>query len=192
MDANDLGALNQEVQQIWEGKAAFWDKHMGDGTAFQRVLVGPASERLLHVQPGDVVLDSVCRNGVFSRRLAALGAHVIAADFSPTFLERAHARTTEHADRIEYVLADVTDETQLLALGVQRFDAVACNMALQDIATIEPLLHAVGHLLKPGGRFVFSMPHPEFNSPGGTTLALEEDRAGELVETYYVKVRMTA
>lgn len=190
MNANDIRALNQETQQIWENKAAFWDERMGDGNAFQRVLVGPASERLLQVHPGDVVLDIACGNGVFSRRLAALGAHVVAADFSPTFLERARARTTEHADRIEYVLADATDEAQLLALGVQRFDAVVCNMALQDIAMIDSLLHTLPHLLKPKGRFVFSVPHPAFNSPGGTTLALEEeDRTGELVETYYVKVR---
>ncbi len=182
-------ALNQEVQQIWDSKASYWDEQMGEGNAFQRVLVGPASERLLHIQPGDIVLDVACGNGVFSRRLAQLGAHVVATDFSPIFLERAQARTTEHADRIEYILADATDEAQLLALGERRFDAAVCNMALQDMTTIEPLLHTLPRLLKAGGRFVFSIPHPAFNIPGGSTLALEEeDRAGVLVETYYVKI----
>lgn len=185
----DLHALTRETQQIWDRKAAFWDERMGEGNQFQRVLVGPASERLLEVRPGEGVLDVACGNGVFSRRLAHLGAHVVATDFSPTFLERARARTTEHADRIEYILVDATDEAQLLALGEGRFDAAVCNMALQDMTMIEPLVHSLPKLLRPGGRFVFSVPHPAFNVPGGSKLALEEeDHAGELVEVYYVKV----
>ena len=66
----DLQALTRQTQQIWDDKAAFWDERMGEGNQFQRVLVGPVSERLLQVQPGEVVLDVACGNGVFSRRLA--------------------------------------------------------------------------------------------------------------------------
>jgi 2-polyprenyl-3-methyl-5-hydroxy-6-metoxy-1,4-benzoquinol methylase len=183
----ELRAITRETQRIWDSKAAFWDERMGEGNLFWRVLVSPASERLLQVRAGEVVLDVGCGNGAFSRRLAHMGAHVVATDFSPTFLERAQARTTEHADRIEYVLTDATDEAQLLALGEQQFDAAVCNMALHDMPTIEPLLQALRRLLKPDGRFVFSAPHPAFNMPGGSKVGLEEDRA-EGVEGYYVKV----
>ncbi|HYY89865.1 MAG TPA: class I SAM-dependent methyltransferase [Chloroflexota bacterium] len=159
------------------------------GNQFQRVLIGPASERLLQVQPDQVILEIACGNGVFSRRLASLGAWVVATDFSATFLDLARARTTEHPERIEYRLVDATDERQLLALGERRFDAAVCNMALMDMVTIEPLMRALARLLKPRGRFVFSLLHPAFNNPGGTRLALEEeDRDGQFVETYYVKV----
>ncbi|MDP9380107.1 MAG: class I SAM-dependent methyltransferase [Chloroflexota bacterium] len=186
---SDLQRLNRETQDLWERKAPFWDERMGEGNQFQRVLVGPASERLLEVRPGEVVLDLACGNGVMSRRLAQLGATVVATDFSSTLLERARARTTEHADRVEYVLADATDETQLLALGEGRFDAVVCNMALHDIADIAPLMRALPRLLKPTGRFVFSVPHPAFNFPLGAKLALEEeDYEGDVVEVRYVKV----
>ena len=186
VDAAALRALTDETQRIWESKAAFWDEQMGEGNAFQRVLVGPASERLLRIQPGERVLDVACGNGVFSRRLAQLGAQVVATDFSPTFLERARARSS--AD-IDYILADATDEEQLLALGEGRFEAIVCNMAIQDMTTIEPLFRAVARLLKPEGRFVFSVPHPAFNIPAGAKLMLEEDdRDGSLVETYAVKV----
>ncbi len=185
---DDLRALTRETQEIWERKAAYWDEQMGEGNLFQRYLVGPAAERLLGVQPDEVILDVGCGNGVFSRRLAQLGARVVATDFSPTFLERATARTREHADRIEYRLVDATDEAQLSALGERRFDAAVCNMALMDMTTIEPLLHALARLLKPGGRFVFSLPHPCFNLRA-TKLVLElEDREGQLVETYAVTV----
>jgi len=188
-NSDDVEALTRETQRIWESKAAFWDERMGEGNQFQRVLVGPASERLLAVRAGEVVLDVACGNGVMSRRLARLGAQVVATDFSPTSLERAKLRAPEHAERIAYALVDATDEAQLLALGEGRFDAAVCNMALQDMTTIQPLLRALGRLLKPSGRFVFSVPHPAFNIPAGSTLALtEQDRAGELVEQRSVHV----
>jgi len=56
-----------------------------------------------------------------------------------------------------------------------------------DIATIDPLLAALGQVLKPGGRFVFSVTHPCFNNGGGLTLE-EEDREGEIITTYAVKI----
>ncbi len=185
---DELRAVTRETQEVWEGKAAYWDEQMGEGNLFQRCLVGPAAERLLGVQPDELVWDIGCGNGVFSRRLAELGARVVATDFSPTFLERARARTTEHSDRIEYLLVDATDEAQMLSLGERRFDAAVCNMTLMDMTTIEPLLRALVRLLRPGGRFVFTVPHPCFRL-NGTRLVLElEDREGQLVETYSVKV----
>jgi 2-polyprenyl-3-methyl-5-hydroxy-6-metoxy-1,4-benzoquinol methylase len=186
----DETALARQVHEAWEKKAAFWDEKMGEGNAFQRVLIGPATERLLEVLPGETVLDVACGNGVFSRRLAELGARVVAIDFSERFLELARARTEEagYADAVEYLVADATDEEQMLALGEERFDAAVCNMALMDMSAIDPLMRALRRLLKPNGRFIFSVQHPAFNS-NAVRLALEvEDRDGALVETYSVKV----
>ena len=180
--------LVPETQAIWDEKAEFWDERMREGNAFQRVLIGPASERLLAIQPNERILDVACGNGVFARRLAHLGARVVATDFSARFLELARARTTAHADRIEYRLVDATDEDQLLALGEGRFDAAVCNQALMDMPVIEPLLRALARLLSPTGRFVFSVPHPSFNSLGCRWGVESEVRDGRLVETRHVKV----
>jgi ubiquinone/menaquinone biosynthesis C-methylase UbiE len=181
--------LNRQVQQIWDSKAAFWDERMGDGNPFQRVLVGPSCEQLLEVRPGQVVLDVACGNGVFSRRLADLGAQVVATDFSAAFLERARARNVPYAGRIEYLQVDATDEEALLALGAGRFDAVVCNMALMDMAQIEPLLRGIPRLLQPEGRFVFTIMHPCFNVIGATFLGAEESaQDGGVTDVYYVKV----
>jgi 2-polyprenyl-3-methyl-5-hydroxy-6-metoxy-1,4-benzoquinol methylase len=180
--------INTESREIWDAKAEFWDERMGEGNAFHLQLVSPSCERLLDVRPGETVLDIACGNGQFSRHMARLGAHVVATDFSLRFLDLARARTTDHAERIEYRQVDATDETQLLALGEGRFDASVCLMALMDMADIEPLLRTLPRLLRPGGRFVFAVPHPCFNS-NATRLSLEEeDRGGELVETHAVKV----
>jgi len=184
-----LRALVDETRRIWDLKAPAWDARMGEGNAFQRVLVGPAAERLLAIRPEETVLDVACGNGVFSRRLAALGARVVATDFTARFLELARARSTAPAGRIEYRQVDATDAAQLLALGEGRFDAAVCNMVLQDMPAVEPLLGALARLLTPAGRFVFTVPHPAFNYPGGTRLTLEEDDVeGRLVETYSVRV----
>jgi len=187
-DARDLAMLTRETQELWEGKADFWDAQMGEGNTFHRVLVSPSVERLLAPLRGETFLDVACGNGQFARRLALLGARVVATDFSATFLDRARARTTENAEQIDYRLVDATDEAQLLALGVARFDGAVCNMALMDMPTITPLLSALARLVRPGGRFVFAIPHPCFNS-NATRLALEEeDRGGELHETRAVRV----
>jgi 2-polyprenyl-3-methyl-5-hydroxy-6-metoxy-1,4-benzoquinol methylase len=180
--------LVPETQAIWDEKAEFWDERMGEGNAFQQVLIGPAAERLLAIQPNELILDVACGNGVFARRLAQLGAQVVATDFSARFLELARARTTEHADRIEYRLVDATDEDALLSLGERRFDAAVCNQALMDMPVIEPLLRALARLLTPAGRFVFAVPHPAFNSLGCRWGVESEVRDGRLVETRHVKV----
>lgn len=186
--SDDVLGLTRETQRIWDQKAEFWDARMGEGNQFQRALVGPAAERLLQARPDEIVLDVACGNGVFARRLAALGARVVAADFSQTFLERAAARTVEHRDRIEYRLVDATDEDQLTSLGERRFDAAVCNMALMDMTAIEPLFRALARLLKERGRFVFSVPHPCFNLSGGKMVVEQEDRNGELVTVHAMKI----
>jgi 2-polyprenyl-3-methyl-5-hydroxy-6-metoxy-1,4-benzoquinol methylase len=180
--------LSGQAHDLWNEIAPFWDDKMGEGNVFQRVLIGPATERLLEVQPGQTVLDIACGNGVSTRRLAALGASVVAFDFSETFIERARARTHLHSERIEYRVLDATEPDQLRALGTGRFDAALCNMAFMDMAAIEPLLGALPALLAPGGHFVFSVVHPCFNSVGSSKVAEEEDRAGELVNRLGVKV----
>lgn len=185
----DTATLTQESQAIWNAKAAFWDEQMGEeGNAFQRLLVGPATERLLALRADELVLDVACGNGAMARRLAAIGARVVACDFSEVFIERARARTTvELGERITYTVADATNEGQLLALAEGRFDAVVCNMAFMDIAALAPLLRAALRLLKPQGRFVFCVTHPCFNHPSHHKLAEEEDRGGQIVVTYSIK-----
>jgi 2-polyprenyl-3-methyl-5-hydroxy-6-metoxy-1,4-benzoquinol methylase len=180
--------LNEETRAMWNQKASFWDERMGDGNDFHRLLVSPAAERLLNLQPGETVLEIACGNGVFSRRMAQLGVHVIATDFSAQFLERARARTTEHAGRIDYRLLDATHEEQIVALGKQRFDAAVCTMAIMDIAEIDPLMRGIRQVVKPAGRFVFALTHPCFNHSGMTLCAEANDSNGEIVTTLSIKV----
>ena len=186
----EFAELSQEVRGIWDRNAAFWDERMGEGNDWHRLLIAPAQERLLALQRDGLVLDVACGNGQFARHMARLGARVLASDVAPQMIEHARVRTTEHADRIEYRVLDGTSREQLLALGERRFDAAVCTMALMDMAAIEPLLAGLSRLLKVGGRFVFSVPHPCFNSmaPRMKKVVEIEERDGEIITEYAIKV----
>ena len=58
-----------------------------------------------------------------------------------------------------------------------------------QMADIDPLLRALTELLKPGAPFLFSLMHPCFNNPYTAHVAEMEDREGEIVEVYSMKVR---
>ena len=190
-DERDAQAgLVAEVRDIWDAKAAFWDERMGEGNQFQLELIGPAVERLLAVRPEEQILDVGCGNGVSSRRLARLGARVVAVDSSARFLELARSRSRDLSDRIDYRLVDATDEEHLLALGEGRFDALVCNMVLMDMPVIDPLLRISRRLLASRGRFVFAVQHPAFNS-NAVRLCAETETRGDGVEVTRHAVKLS-
>jgi SAM-dependent methyltransferase len=114
--------------------------------------------------------------------------NVVACDVSANFLQCARERTSADLN-IEYLQIDATDREQLLSLGIGRFDSAVCSMAMMDMPTIEPLLCSLPKLLKPGGRFVFSLPHPCFNS-NQASMTAELVNDGETArQIYSVTVR---
>jgi 2-polyprenyl-3-methyl-5-hydroxy-6-metoxy-1,4-benzoquinol methylase len=190
----DCSRANEEARQAWNHNAAFWDERMDEGNDFVEVLIWPATEKFLALHPGERVLDIACGNGLTSRRMAAAGAEVVALDFSEPMIACARRRTIVNADRIQYVVADATDADALLGLGPHSFEAALCNMALFDMAEIAPLMRALRRLLRSGGRFVFSVLHPCFNNPHMVHVGEMEERGGEFVTVYAVKIHayMTA
>jgi SAM-dependent methyltransferase len=189
MPPQEWSHLTSDTRDIWEQNAAFWDDYMGDeSNSFHRELVRPSTERLLEVQPGQQILDIACGNGNFTRHLAELGTHVVATDFSGTMIDRAKNRTIEHTDRITYKVVDATNVDALIALGENAFDAAVSNMALMDMATVEPLLNTLPRLLKPKGRFVFSIGHPLVQTPGAKKVAEEEDHDGDITTRYGINI----
>ena len=206
MTTNDL-SLNDETRAAWDANAQGWDARMGDeGNAFVNVLQWPVIQPMLGVSEwskttvvgGSLthpqrILDIACGNGLYSRRLAALGARVTAFDFSEELVKLARARGGEN---IDYHVIDAADERALLNLGAGPFDSALCNMALFDMADIQPLFRALPYLLrspdpasgKAGGVFVFSLTHPCFNNASSVHMAEELDDEGQIKMTYSVKV----
>jgi ubiquinone/menaquinone biosynthesis C-methylase UbiE len=144
--------------------------------------------RLLDLEGGETILDVACGNGQFARKMADLGATVVAVDASEKMIEKATARSANYQGRIEYRVMDCTDSKQLLSLGECRFDHVVCTMALMDMSEIGPLISAGPRLLKPNGHFVFSICHPCFHSGLAKHGMERHDIGGELVEECFVRV----
>ena len=158
---------NVESLNAWEANADFWDSKMGDeSNTFHRDLVRPNTERLLCIKNDDFVLDIACGNGNFSKRLVELGARVVAFDYSPKMINNAKCRRENALDSIEFVVCDATDYAQLMELKREKpFNKAVSNMAIMDIADIEPLFKAVYQLLSDDGIFVFTTHHPCFTNP---------------------------
>ena len=187
---HEFPQFNDDVRTVWDTNADFWNERMGEGNSFHNTLVRPTQEKLLALQPGEEVLDIACGNGHFARQMAEFGARITGIDIAPRQIENAIATSTTYGDQLRFLVADATNEAMIAQIGAHRFDAISCGMAIMDMAEIEPLASAIAKLLKPGGRFVFTVMHPAFNSPNGLSRVAErvEHEDGTIVDTYAVKI----
>ena len=176
---------NDEVKDIWNTNASYWDKRMGEGNDFHNVLIDPNQIDLLDIKKGDSILEIACGNGQFARKMTKLGARVTAVDFSEVFINIARSRP--FADRIDYQVIDVTKKADLKKLKGNTYDSIVCTMAIMDIKNIEPMISFLPEILKNYGRFVFSILHPCFNSGEASQVNEHTDYGGKDHNTYYVK-----
>jgi 2-polyprenyl-3-methyl-5-hydroxy-6-metoxy-1,4-benzoquinol methylase len=186
MTPHDLRRANLETLAAWNANASTWDAKMAEGNDFVEILQWPSILRMLNPQPGQHILDAACGNGLMARRLANLGATVTAFDFSSNLIDFARQRTAPEFS-ISYYVLDATEPADLESLSNFQFDSVLCNMALFDIANVEPFFRILPRIIKPGGLFVFSLMHPAFNNPTSVHLLEESDLSGEIVTQYAIK-----
>jgi SAM-dependent methyltransferase len=175
-----------DVLAAWDALAGFWDEAMSGGRTWQQMLIDPAVERLLALRSGERVLEIACGNGLLARRMASLGAAVLATDFSEEMVRRARGHGGEG---VEYRRADATKTEELLELAAPgTLDAVVCNMAIMDMTAIEPMAAACVELLKPDGRFVLSTAHPAFNGNDSVRMIEQDEDKQGVRRRYSVKV----
>jgi len=106
---------NERARAAWNANARFWNDRMGEGNDFFSMLLWPAVERLLQPRADARILYIACGNGLTSRRLARLGAQVMAVDFAQELIELAKANIDE--PEIDYRVLDVTQFDALVDLG---------------------------------------------------------------------------
>lgn len=159
-----MNEKNKESLEAWEENAKFWDEAMGDeSNDFHRKTVRPKVNKLLDIQPDDFILDIACGNGNYSAYLADQGISVVAFDYSAKMIALAKKRQHSYLDRIEFCVADATNESSLLALRRKKpFTKAVSNMAIMDISDIEPLFRSINQMLVDQGSFVFATQHPCF------------------------------
>ena len=175
----DFPEFLDEAVEIWDEISAWWDDKIGDGNTAQDYLIEPTQERLLDLKPGDRVLDIACGAGRFTRRMADSGARITAIDHSKAFIDRAKQRSQGYEDNIVFRVVNAVDTDAVMALPGSPFGAAVCTMGLMDMAVITPLAESLANLVKPGGKFVFSVLHPAFHSDGNrNTIEREFDTHG--------------
>lgn len=148
---------------VWDQAARWYDTLVGEeGSYYQKEIVMPGTFRMLGARPGDRVLDLACGQGVFCRYLSEKGVRTEGLDSSEELVRLARARSDR---KVCYLAADSRDPK---ALEGEKFDAVSCILAIQNIEEIGPVFRNVARWLKPGGRFVMVMTHPCFRIPRQT------------------------
>jgi len=113
---------------------------------------------------GDVrglrVLDLGCGQGWLSGELLRRGAAVQGIDGSAALVARARELFPDG----RFSVHDLATGLPRLDERPESYDLVVSHMVVMDIPEIDRLFHDVGASLKPGGRFVLTLPHPCFFS----------------------------
>lgn len=155
--------MRKKTKDIWNKLASWWDEAYQEGDIYHKTFLFPTILKWTDAKPGMRILDVGCGNGALARIFAKAGADVTATDFSDIFIEKAKERSQDL--NIDFRLIDATDKKQLETLLIDTpFDRIICSMALHDMPTITPLASTLPNLLNDTGVFIFSVPHPCFNS----------------------------
>jgi SAM-dependent methyltransferase len=163
-----------DIKREWNDAAEHWREFVREGKDYYRdELNNPATFKVIGDVRGKRVLDLACGEGYNTRILATKGAKVIGVDFSERMIELARQEEARIKQGISYY---VLDTSNLKELSSNYFDLVACFMSLQDMKNYKKAISEVSRVLRNQGRFVFSIPHPCFE-----TMALSGKRinAGE-------------
>lgn len=112
---------------------------------------------------GARVLDLGCGEGYVARRLVEHGAaHVLGLDQSSAMVS--HARSAAAAgrlqERLEFRVADAGRALDGVTPGSVDLVVAVFLMNYLDLAATRQVMRSAWQALKPGGRFVFTVPHP--------------------------------
>jgi len=145
---------------LWEASSAGYLKHIkketdGDGRMIRDEVLHPAMLDHLGPMAGKKVFDAGCGDGILSRTLKEQGAQVIGGDFTFDFASAAHTSTPP----ISAMNADVAH----LPIQNESFDALISNLVLMWVPDLDRSIEEFARILKPGGRAVISITHPDFN-----------------------------
>lgn len=150
------------VEKEWDDAAESWAEFVRKGKDYHRdELNNPATFKLIGDIKGKQVLDLACGEGYNSRILAAKGAKVTGVDFSEKMIDLARREEARKSQGINYY---VMDASNLEKFSSNRFDLVTCFMALQDMKNFQKAISEVSRVLKNQSRFIFSIPHPCFET----------------------------
>jgi ubiquinone/menaquinone biosynthesis C-methylase UbiE len=185
----------KEAMQCWDEAAEeFAGRFKRNEEFFHKRVINPTLLDLLGEVKGKTVLDVACGEGHFSRKLAELAKgdiQITGIDASKTLIDIAQKKNEPFSHCIRFLLGDAS---RLDQLSSNSFDVVVCNMALMFIKRFEEVIQESGRVLKPHGRFVLSILHPCFLTPGSGWILVDSPgtgkgkRVGWRTDNYYLRL----
>jgi SAM-dependent methyltransferase len=156
----------------WETHARWWQREYTAGAdpEYEEQIL-PLVDR--HLAGAERVLDVGCGEGQVARRVAALGAALVAG-VDPAVGQLRVARERGGGPRYARARADA------LPVRDDSVDAVVVSLVLEHVDPLEPTIAEVARVLRRGGRFVLFLNHPLLQTPGSGWV---DDR--ELEEQYW-------
>jgi ubiquinone/menaquinone biosynthesis C-methylase UbiE len=153
-------ANHQSTRTLYNHTASRWVR--GEPSSLSDFTARPAILELCEPVAGLRMLDLGCGEGYCSRALRQRGAEAVyGMDLSEGMIEAARSREAEDNLGIHYEVGCATEFKQF-ADG--EFDLVVAVFLFNylTIAQTQSCMAEVARVLRPGGRFVFSVPHPSF------------------------------
>lgn len=147
VDPAEIEKFNAMASRWWDPEGDFKPLH----------LINPLRLQFIDQQglglAGRKVLDVGCGGGLLTEGMAKAGAEVTGIDMSPDALSvaRLHALDSELA--IDY---QQTTAEEFAVAHKGQFDIVTCLEMLEHVPEPLTVIAACAHMVKPGGRIVFS------------------------------------
>lgn len=148
------------TRDLYNDTASRWVR--GTPSSLSDFTARPAVLQLCEPIAGQIILDLGCGEGYCSRELMKRGAKFIQGiDLSEKMIEAAKAQEISEPLGIHY---EVGCATELQAFADCSIDLVLAVFLFNylTIAQTRQCMAEVARVLRPGGRFVFSVPHPAF------------------------------
>jgi len=115
----------------------------------------PAMRAAIGEVKGLKIFEAGCGPGILAEYLVHEGAKVVAFDVSPKMIELAKKRVPENAT---FFVADMALKLPLEQDG--QFDLVVASLSIDYVENWSAPLSEFHRLLKPKGRFIFTIQHP--------------------------------
>ena len=182
--------MPEEADRSWDAIAEGWAGRVRTDTdQNRRFVLDPAHIRLAGDVKGKDVLDAGCGEGRFSRMLALRGAKVTGVDLSERMIALAREEESARPLGIKYEQMDMAD---MSPFADRSFDLVIAYLSLIDVELYKLAVVEVARVLRRDGRFVFSLVHPCFATPGasweprhpGMIPLMDEDKLYRKVDHY--------
>lgn len=149
----DTGEHDGTLRAAWDDAAAAWVNWARSPEldhAFWHLNL-PVLVSLLPA-PGDLTLDIACGEGRVARELKSLSHNVVGIEGSPALAQAARDADPDFAVYVADAAA--------VPLPDDVADLAVASLALMNMDAMEDVVREATRLLRPGGRFCFSIIHP--------------------------------